>query len=210
MFRKNGRGRRRWPPRSMASSTSPAPGRARQACPVLHGITSQKCSGQQRAAAECAPPPASMLAGSLLRVRGWPEDRLRCLLSKGDRMPVQAQLVPMDCSSGEDIFGALAERRHEMLKGADPIARDRRNWCCAMACLSLLVAEIDAEGGPQVRIAQTAHAWFSPDWSTRSDLTYMSKGISPISSRNSVPCVSASSNLPGRPPFCAPVNAPSS
>lgn len=47
------------------------------------------------------------------------EDRLRCLLRQGDRMPVQAQLVPMDevLRQREDIFGALAERRHEDAQG---------------------------------------------------------------------------------------------
>ena len=43
--------------------------------------------------------------------------------------------------------------------------------------------------------------------STRSRLTCMSTGISPISSRNSVP-PSASSILPGLPPRSAPVKLP--
>ena len=57
---------------------------------------------------------------------------------------------------------------------------------------------------PRVRSSPTRSS--SPSWRTRSSLAWSSSGISPISSRNSVP-PSASSNRPAR-SRTAPVNAP--
>ena len=137
-------------------------------------------------------------------------DSLGRFLRQGNRAAVQAQLVPTDevLRQREDVFGTFAERRHEDAQGTDAVIQIRPELVLRDGLLEILVgrgddAEIHGDG------AQAAHALDFPDWSTRRSLTCMSKGMSPISSRNSVP-VSASSNLPGRPPFCAPVNAPSS
>ena len=202
--RQNGRGRRRlWPACSTSSSVACAGARGGGPA-VLHEIRNPKTLGQQRAAFRQMYRP---LHGALqLPGIAGPrvaEDRLRP--SPEARGPGcrfrRSSCRWMKCSASGRISSARSRSgRHEDAQGADPVREIRPELALRNGLLEILVGrgdDAEVHGyGAQTRPSR----WISPDWSTRSSLTCMSKGISPISSRNSVP-VSASSNLPGRPPF---------
>ena len=109
---------------------------------------------------------------------------------------------------GVDVIRTLAQRGDLDTDDVDAIVEIRPE----IAFFHLLL-EIFVRGHTTTRTS-TGMVWSPPtrviffSWRTRKRIACWSRGMSPISSRKSVP-PAAISNFPGRPPFLAPVNAPS-